>query len=111
MNEEEVKEQIAFLDKCARRNWNSVSFELFDEIMEELYFVLSALRKQLSEIIVDLPLPFLTQFARALQTFSNSKGQLYGDVQEEVEMFFIHENIAEKIEQQRKLSWNELLNK
>jgi hypothetical protein len=111
MNEEQVKKQIAFMEHCASLNWDNVNSESLDQTMEELYLALYEFRKQISEIIVKLPLPLLTRFAIALQTLMDDQDNLTSDVQEEIEMYFFYENIGEKIEENRGLSWDELLNK
>ncbi len=111
MNEEQVKKQIAFMEKCASLNWDQVDSETLDQTMEELYLALYELRKQINEIVVKLPLPLLTRFAKALQTLNDDQDNLTSDVQEELEMYFFYENIEEKIEENRELSWEELLNK
>jgi len=109
MNEEQVKKQIAFLENCTSMNWDKVDSESLEQIMEELYLALYDLRKQISEIVVKLPLPLLTRFAKALQTLKDDQDNLTSDVQEELEMYFFYENIDEKIEESRELSWDELL--
>ncbi len=111
MNEEQVKKQIAFMENCASLNWDQVDSESLDQTMEELFLALYELRKQISEIVVKLPLPLLTRFAKALQTLKDDQDNLTSDVQEELEMYFFYENIEEKIEENRELSWEELLEK
>lgn len=111
MNEEHVKKQIAFMEKCASMNWDEVDSESQDQTMEELYLALYELRKQISEIVVMLPLPLLGRFAKALQALNDNQDNLTSDVQEELEMYFFYENIEEKIEENRELSWEELLDK
>lgn len=111
MNEAQVKKQIAFMENCANLNWDQIDSESLDQTMEELYLALYELRKQISEIVVTLPLPLLTRFAKALQTLNDDQDNLTSDVQEELEMYFFYENIGEKIEENRGFSWDELLNK
>ena len=111
MNEEQVMKQIAILENCASLNWENVDPETLDKTMEELYLTLYELRKQLSEIVEKLSLPLLTRFAKTLQTLMDDQDNLTSDVQEELEMYFFYENIEEKIEESRELSWDELLNK
>ena len=111
MNEEQVMKQIAILENCAGLNWENVDSETQDQSMEELYLTLYELRKQISEIVEKLPLLLLTRFAKALQTLMDDQDNLTSDVQEELEMYFYYENIEEKIEESRELSWDELLNK
>jgi len=111
MEEEQVKKQIAFMENCASLNMDEIDSESLDQTMEELYLALYELRKQISEIIVKLPLPLLARFAKALQTLNDDQDNLTSDVQEELEMYFFYENIEEKIEENRELSWEELLDK
>jgi len=111
MNEEQVKKQIAFMEKCTSLNWDIVDSESLDQTMEELYLALYELRKQISEVVIKLPLPLLTRFAKALQALNDDQDNLTSDVQEEIEMYFFFENIEEKIEENRGASWDELLNK
>ena len=111
MNEEKVKKQIAFMEKCVSMNWDEVNSESLDQTMEELYLILYELRKQISEIVVKIPLSLLVRFAKALQALNDDQDNLTSDVQEELEMYFFYENIEEKIEEKRELSWDELLEK
>jgi len=111
MEEEQVKKQITFMENCASLNKDEVDSESLDQTMEELYLALYELRKQISEIVVKLPLPLLTRFAKALQTLNDDQDNLTSDIQEELEMYFFYENIKEKIEENRELSWEELLDK
>ncbi len=111
MEEEQVKKQIAFMENCASLKLDEVDSESLDQTMEELYLALYELRKQISEIVVKLPLPLLTRFAKALQTLNDDQDNLTSDIQEELEMYFFYENIKEKIEENRELSWEELLDK
>ena len=111
MNEEQVKKQITFMEKCASINWDDVDSESLDQTMEELYLALYELRKQISEIVVKIPLPLLVRFAKTLQALNDDQDNLTSDVQEELEMYFFYENIEEKIEESRELSWEELLEK
>ncbi|MHA1532755.1 MAG: hypothetical protein ACTSR6_12245 [Candidatus Heimdallarchaeota archaeon] len=111
MEEEQVKKQITFMENCASLNKDEVDSESLDQTMEELYLALYELRKQISEIVVKLPLPLLTRFAKVLQTLNDDQDNLTTDVQEELEMYFFYENIKEKIEENRELSWEELLDK
>ena len=111
MNEEQVKKQIAFMEKCSKINWDETDSESQDQTMEELYLALYELRKQISEIVVMLPLPLLGRFAKALQALNDTQDILTSDVQEELEMYFFYENIKEKTEENRDLTWEELLDK
>ncbi|MCG3253540.1 MAG: hypothetical protein KAX09_06805 [Candidatus Heimdallarchaeota archaeon] len=111
MEEEQVKKQIAFMENCASLNMDEIDSKSLDQTMEELYLALYELRKQINEIVVKLPLPLLTRFAKALQTLNDDQDNLTSDVQEELEMYFFYENIEEKIEENRELSWEELLDK
>ena len=111
MTEELVKKQIDFLEKCAGLSCDEVDAESLEKTMEELYLALYELRKQINEIVEKSPLALLTSFAKALQTLKDNQDYLTSDVQEELEMYFFYENIEEKIEENRELSWDELLNK
>ncbi|NHJ05546.1 MAG: hypothetical protein EAX90_12030 [Candidatus Heimdallarchaeota archaeon] len=109
MNEEEIKKQIATLEKCASLDWDEVDPDSSEEIMEELYITLHYMRREISEIIVNLPLPLLTRLARALYILLDIQDNLSVDIQEELEMYFLYENIEEKVEEYRDLSWANLL--
>jgi hypothetical protein len=110
MNEEQVKKQIVFLEKCANLNWEDVDSDTLEQTMEELYLVLYELRKQLINVIEELPLPLLSRLAKALQKLMDSQDNLTSDVQEELEMYFFYENIEEKVEEKRELFWEDLIN-
>lgn len=109
MNEDEIKKQIAILERCACMNWDEVDPDSTEEIKEELYLTLHYMRREISEIIVNLPLPLLARLARALYILSDIQENLSVDVQEELEMYFLYDNIEENVEEQRDISWKELL--
>ncbi|MBK5113906.1 MAG: hypothetical protein JJE41_09760 [Candidatus Heimdallarchaeota archaeon] len=110
MTEELVKKQIDFLEKCAGLSWDEVDADSLEQTMEELYLTLYELRKEINEIVVNLSLPLLTRLAKALQKLMDNQDNLTSDVQEELEMYFFYENIEEKVEENRELFWEDLVN-
>lgn len=109
MNEEEVKKQIMVLESCTQVNWADIGAESVEQKMDQLYYILYDLRKYTDKIVAELSLSLLSRLAKALQTLWDDQDELISDVQEELEMILYFENISEKIENKRGISWEELL--
>ncbi|MBD3193282.1 MAG: hypothetical protein GF308_21790 [Candidatus Heimdallarchaeota archaeon] len=109
MNEEKIKKKINLLETCTRINWTDTDSEFVEQKMDELYYTLYELRKEANEIVTKLSLSLLTRLAKALQILFDNQDEFTSDVQEELEMWFLYENIVEKIENERELSWDELI--
>ena len=103
------EKQLSFLEKMAEIDWETTDADLFENEIEELYIVLYEIRKRLDEAIAKWPEILLGRLARSLQYLQDNQDYFTTDVQEELEQYFLFENIQEKIEDVRKLSWNKLL--
>ena len=101
--------QLSALENMAEINWDNVDAENFEDEIEGLYIALYEIRKRLDEVIAKWPELFLARLARSLQTLSDNQDYFTTDVQEELEQYFLFENIKEKIEDERKLTWDKLL--
>lgn len=109
MDSKKDDEQLTFLEKMAEIDWEVVDAELFEDEIEELYIILYEIRKRLNEAIAKWPEFFLGRLARSLQYLNDNQDYFTTDVQEELEQYFLFENIQEKIENERNLSWDSLL--
>jgi len=103
------EEQLSVLEKMAEINWEIVDAELFEDEIEELYITLYEIRKRLDKAIANWSEYFLARLARTLQYLSDNQNHFTTDVQEELEQYFLFENIREKIEDERNISWDKLL--
>jgi len=109
MSSNKDDKQLSAIEKMAEINWETVDAESFETEIEELYINLYEIRKRLNNVIANWSELFLARLARSLQSLYDNQDYLSTDVQEELEQYFLFENIQEKIEVERNISWEKLL--
>ena len=109
MSPNKDEEQLSVLEKMSAIDWETVDTESLEDEIEELYLTLYDIRKRLNNVMSQWSELLLARLARSLQSLYDYQDYLSTDVQEELEQYFLFENIQEKIENERELSWEKLL--
>ena len=108
MKEELFTPHLDFLDESILKIIENNNQEESEDIMERCYLTLYELRKNLNDLIINLPFILLARFTQILQTMKDNQDLFSIDVQEEIEMYFLYENIIEKVEKNRKVHWDDI---
>ena len=108
MKEELFTPHLEFLEISVQKIIDNNNQEGIEHIMEKLYITLYELRRNLNDLILNLPFILLARFTQILQTMEDNQVLFSTEVQEEIEMYFSYENIIEKVEKNRKVYWEDI---
>ncbi|NHJ84355.1 MAG: hypothetical protein FK734_02775, partial [Asgard group archaeon] len=71
MDENKVKDMIIFLSNSSDDINEQIDTEEMEKTMDQLYYTLYYLRKEINEIIAKLPIDWLTKLVKTLQALSD----------------------------------------